>query len=110
MIRRPPRSTLFPYTTLFRSHQGLETLDRAGRHRDLRLIHQREMVLIDGAGEIGDQCETATMLLVLSGTVHRHPRARLVCILQSHLPALQQLIRAAAISRKPALTALHVRI
>src|SRR5258708_17035036 len=23
MIRRPPRSTLFPYTTLFRSHQPL---------------------------------------------------------------------------------------
>src|SRR5258705_10914478 len=23
MIRRPPRSTLFPYTTLFRSHQDL---------------------------------------------------------------------------------------
>src|SRR3712207_7244525 len=29
MIRRPPRSTLFPYTTLFRS-----------RHRDLRAAHQ----------------------------------------------------------------------
>src|SRR3712207_8738996 len=27
MIRRPPRSTLFPYTTLFRS---VEVLDRAG--------------------------------------------------------------------------------
>src|SRR2546422_8508739 len=27
MIRRPPRSTLFPYTTLFRS-------DGRGRHRD----------------------------------------------------------------------------
>src|SRR3989440_9278391 len=25
MIRRPPRSTLFPYTTLFRSHGGRET-------------------------------------------------------------------------------------
>src|SRR5437762_4976829 len=25
MIRRPPRSTLFPYTTLFRSVSGLET-------------------------------------------------------------------------------------
>src|SRR2546427_5063065 len=25
MIRRPPRSTLFPYTTLFRSHRGLGT-------------------------------------------------------------------------------------
>src|SRR5438105_11356570 len=31
MIRRPPRSTLFPYTTLFRScgrRPGLERLDR----------------------------------------------------------------------------------
>src|SRR3712207_7757194 len=26
MIRRPPRSTLFPYTTLFRSHQYFEKL------------------------------------------------------------------------------------
>src|SRR2546422_4804694 len=30
MIRRPPRSTLFPYTTLFRSHQVGHHL-RAGR-------------------------------------------------------------------------------
>src|SRR3712207_8413427 len=27
MIRRPPRSTLFPYTTLFRSEAGLRTGD-----------------------------------------------------------------------------------
>src|SRR2546430_7943371 len=27
MIRRPPRSTLFPYTTLFRSMQQLEVLE-----------------------------------------------------------------------------------
>src|SRR2546430_13643400 len=26
MIRRPPRSTLFPYTTLFRSHRLLERI------------------------------------------------------------------------------------
>src|SRR2546422_3152675 len=26
MIRRPPRSTLFPYTTLFRSRRGLELI------------------------------------------------------------------------------------
>src|SRR5260221_14171438 len=32
MIRRPPRSTLFPYTTLFRS-QRVPGLGRAGRHR-----------------------------------------------------------------------------
>src|SRR3712207_8073990 len=35
MIRRPPRSTLFPYTTLFRS---LLILD----HRLARLLHQVE--------------------------------------------------------------------
>src|SRR2546427_8974993 len=28
MIRRPPRSTLFPYTTLFRSHRVLLRRDR----------------------------------------------------------------------------------
>src|SRR2546427_5939628 len=32
MIRRPPRSTLFPYTTLFRSHARLVTADEA--HHD----------------------------------------------------------------------------
>src|SRR2546422_7957870 len=32
MIRRPPRSTLFPYTTLFRSHGTL-----TGRTLDVRL-------------------------------------------------------------------------
>src|SRR2546422_7134755 len=31
MIRRPPRSTLFPYTTLFRSH-ALRDLVRRSRH------------------------------------------------------------------------------
>src|SRR3712207_7636974 len=31
MIRRPPRSTLFPYTTLFRS--ALRPVQRAGRDR-----------------------------------------------------------------------------
>src|SRR3712207_8167600 len=29
MIRRPPRSTLFPYTTLFRSDAALLEVDRA---------------------------------------------------------------------------------
>src|SRR5947209_16594807 len=30
MLRRPPRSTLFPYTTLFRSQSAGRGLDRAG--------------------------------------------------------------------------------
>src|SRR2546426_5340487 len=35
MIRRPPRSTLFPYTTLFRSHLGL--IVALGGHSDAAL-------------------------------------------------------------------------
>src|SRR5258708_27048232 len=33
MIRRPPRSTLFPYTTLFRSPRGRPPRTRRGRGR-----------------------------------------------------------------------------
>src|SRR5438067_13019804 len=35
MIRRPPRSTLFPYTTLFRSHVAHGPLGRRPRGRDV---------------------------------------------------------------------------
>src|SRR5256886_10084579 len=36
MIRRPPRSTLFPYTTLFRSHA--ESSERAASQRGERPV------------------------------------------------------------------------
>src|SRR5256885_16309609 len=41
MIRRPPRSTLFPYTTLFRSgaHAGIRT--QRGLSRDARAAGRR---------------------------------------------------------------------
>src|SRR5258707_6977672 len=48
MIRRPPRSTLFPYTTLFRSlglgrlRRGLRRAIRARRSRRVRLRKFRE--------------------------------------------------------------------
>src|SRR5256885_10641146 len=35
MIRRPPRSTLFPYTTLFRSDDGLSLKVIVGDHKRL---------------------------------------------------------------------------
>src|SRR2546426_8955203 len=34
MIRRPPRSTLFPYTTLFRSHRAHHGRSRSARLAD----------------------------------------------------------------------------
>src|SRR5690349_22871086 len=41
MIRRPPRSTLFPYTTLFRSHSGEDGIPEPGGVRHERLGHRR---------------------------------------------------------------------
>src|SRR3712207_8120858 len=58
MIRRPPRSTLFPYTTLFRSdrHARAERADRHAeslRDRRRRDRQQRAVVLLEepGGGE-----------------------------------------------------------
>src|SRR3712207_6991863 len=61
MIRRPPRSTLFPYTTLFRSHncaslvedhypvaQEARVAQRSGAH------HEREVAVV---GELPQQLE-----------------------------------------------------
>src|SRR3712207_8499159 len=55
MIRRPPRSTLFPYTTLFRSLHGVQKILRRllgrreslePRARRLRLLQQRRLALL----------------------------------------------------------------
>src|SRR3712207_7003901 len=57
MIRRPPRSTLFPYTTLFRSGPGdraqlAGVLQDLGRHLHAR-PHDQRVVPADGRGELG---------------------------------------------------------
>src|SRR2546430_17045000 len=44
MIRRPPRSTLFPYTTLFRSHEHVVETNSV----QARIVHSRE-------GSLGEQ-------------------------------------------------------
>src|SRR5258707_10773373 len=47
MIRRPPRSTLFPYTTLFRS---LYLLALLGRNRTLQPTPPRRLEVFGDAG------------------------------------------------------------
>src|SRR2546422_2400713 len=51
MIRRPPRSTLFPYTTLFRSHRLHEACPRtddpgvlriSADHEPRHILHEQE--------------------------------------------------------------------
>src|SRR5689334_23785196 len=43
MIRRPPRSTLFPYTTLFRSHDARGARPDARAARDRRVRRHRRV-------------------------------------------------------------------
>src|SRR3712207_8274775 len=54
MIRRPPRSTLFPYTTLFRSHLvervGGLLLGPQRHHRDAVVGEGLLVVLVEGPG------------------------------------------------------------
>src|SRR5690349_22601114 len=56
MIRRPPRSTLFPYTTLFRSLGGERLVDRR-RPRE-PLLDEPDRPL-GGAGEVEGEGEAA---------------------------------------------------
>src|SRR2546430_14880589 len=57
MIRRPPRSTLFPYTTLFRSHVHGAAVLRDHHHQ----VTEREVVvcgLPNTAGALADRKST----------------------------------------------------
>src|SRR5438067_6789781 len=49
MIRRPPRSTLFPYTTLFRSQRGVALPSE--------LLHLVENLTLDGGVEGGGRLD-----------------------------------------------------
>src|SRR3712207_8279273 len=51
MIRRPPRSTLFPYTTLFRSHRAR----LLGRRLRLFRLRERLFERVLGPGELHGQ-------------------------------------------------------
>src|SRR5207302_10785906 len=47
-LQRPPRSTLFPYTTLFRSVAGLDRVNKRPQFRQQRLFG-RTFDLVQGA-------------------------------------------------------------
>src|SRR3712207_9477494 len=63
MIRRPPRSTLFPYTTLFRSGQHLDLpvgVRRAGGRHERRQVLPAEGV--ERAGQLEARLRVARPL------------------------------------------------
>src|SRR3712207_9514907 len=82
MIRRPPRSTLFPYTTLFRSQ--LVRSDDPGapvvRLIEVRFEHPRGAV---AHAAVGHQLDAGQPQQIVPEAAH-HPQRR-EAVLQSHL-------------------------
>src|SRR2546430_11637028 len=54
MIRRPPRSTLFPYTTLFRSNPAGRLLRAAARTRKRRDVAAKILRTVGGLMPVRD--------------------------------------------------------
>src|SRR3989449_10872675 len=87
MIRRPPRSTLFPYTTLFRSALYTDRLQQrrqldarplagAGQsvrvlHREVRSVWKPEVVAVPGAFEKGDSRDCGKPFQLIQAKDHR---------------------------------------
>src|SRR2546430_6590285 len=99
MIRRPPRSTLFPYTTLFRSVRGVVPRLRHRQVSALDLVHAQVARLAGGgraiahgghvAGQLGQERSgehtselpsqsklVCRLLLEKKKKTHEHLRAR----------------------------------
>src|SRR5256885_7969608 len=93
MIRRPPRSTLFPYTTLFRSHGAVGRRRRhhlavgpEGTGADLSLVKQRRAQgpAVVGRPEAGRLVKTARQHYPPVGTQDSDPGFIVVSHLLSH--------------------------
>src|SRR5688572_3115216 len=84
MIRRPPRSTLFPYTTLFRSYM------KAVIHALALFIYRREEAVEIAAGEpmrlmeVSDRAELRRQVDSIAEMLHVKPYATAEAIVNSN--------------------------
>src|SRR3712207_9449324 len=75
MIRRPPRSTLFPYTTLFRSWlDGLVVVEDEATAEAMFWLLERAKLVVEGAGAVG-------VAALLGGQVTPAPAGTTVAVL-----------------------------
>src|SRR3712207_9017367 len=89
MIRRPPRSTLFPYTTLFRS-----TGCSASLHRPADVLQPHRRVVPPGDDQLGEVLHPAD--LVVRSEEHT-----------SELQSRQYLVCRLLLEKKKTLTFIH---
>src|SRR6266446_10014704 len=64
MIRRPPRSTLFPYTTLFRPRRVRQRTARPVRRRAARVHEARRARSEEHTSELQSPCNLVCRLLL----------------------------------------------
>src|SRR5256885_12091530 len=102
MIRRPPRSTLFPYTTLFRSSMA-SGARRARQARSGRLAGGWGMRSEEHTSELQSPCNLVCRLLLEKKKLYGRRRAGFfsrqadaVRSLRSHLGALVKLLTSLA--------------
>src|SRR5687767_15712356 len=80
MIRRPPRSTLFPYTTLFRSAlDGERRGDRSGPLEAIEHEHQDAELAAQDAADVGGPDVAAAVRRSEEHTSELQSLAYLVC-------------------------------
>src|SRR5258707_7563398 len=81
MIRRPPRSTLFPYTTLFRSQEKLmqESLHHSGLQNNRATVDEQNDSCLQRAEASGRQLSFCSSTRSEEHTSELQSRQYLVC-------------------------------
>src|SRR5687767_15733049 len=65
MIRRPPRSTLFPYTTLFRSTARMGTNPKSSVTNSFGQTHDvKNLFVVDGSIFVSAGCQNPTWTIL----------------------------------------------
>src|SRR3989454_3564147 len=80
MIRRPPRSTLFPYTTLFRSHRQVSEVALLAEIVGRDDVRMREL-----AGGLGLDEKALVVILAALGVVAQDEDRKSTRLNSSHL-------------------------
>src|SRR5260370_19912545 len=81
MIRRPPRSTLFPYTTLFRSARSVRPRTAPARRRSGRRPRPRSSRSEEHTSELQSHLNLVCRLLLEKKKIQQHGEPRQLDIL-----------------------------